>query len=265
MEAVGKKRELLLFIEKLTYACATKIYPNSNGLEEYILQNSLTTPEKLKVIGYGSSNGIDTDYFSKSKEVLYASQNIAKDLILKDKFTFCFVGRVVKDKGINELLYAFNALTKEYDNIALLLVGGFEEKLDPISQESQEILQSNSSICHVGFVDDIRPYLAISDLFVLPTYREGFPNVVLQASAMGLASIVTNINGCNEIIKDEYNGLLVEPKDKEALLVAMKMFLHNRDLATTLSLNSRSDIMQKYDRKVFHNYLLNEYKDIINA
>jgi glycosyltransferase involved in cell wall biosynthesis len=114
-------------------------------------------------------------------------------------------------------------------------------------------------------VDDIRPYLAISDLFVLPTYREGFPNVVLQASAMGLASIVTNINGCNEIIKDEYNGLLVEPKDKEALLVAMKMFLHNRDLATTLSLNSRSDIMQKYDRKVFHNYLLNEYKDIINA
>ena len=265
MEAVGKKRELLLFIEKLTYACATKIYPNSNGLEEYILQNTLTTQKKLKVIGYGSSNGIDTDYFSKSEEVLQVSQNIERDLALKDKFTFCFVGRVVKDKGIDELLYAFNALTKEYADIALLIVGGFEEKLDPIAQESQEILQTNSSIYHVGFVNDIRPYLAMSDLFVLPTYREGFPNVVLQASAMGLASIVTNINGCNEIIKNEYNGLLVEPKDKEALLSAMKVFLHNRDLATTLSVNSRSDIMQKYDRKVFYNYLLDEYKDILNA
>ena len=265
MEATGKKKTLLLFIEKLTYLAATHVYPNSYGLEKYILQERLIQKSKLKVIGHGSSNGIDTDYFSRTEQVVKEAKELLKEYHLEESFVFCFVGRVVKDKGINELLYAFDKLSYKYNSVKLFIVGGFEEKLDPISDASKSILENNTSLFHVGFQNDIRPFLAASDFFVLPTYREGFPNVVLQASAMGLASIVTNINGCNEIITHNHNGLLVEPKEKEELFEAMQSVVEDQDLAKKLSLNSKSDIMQKYDRKVFHNYLFDEYKRILDA
>jgi len=256
MEARGKKKILLLWIEELTYACTTKVYPNSLGLQTYILENKLTHKEKLKIIGYGSSNGIDTKYFQRTKEVLLHAKEIKEKYNLENKFVFSFVGRVVKDKGINELLYAFAKLSKDNDNIALLIIGQLEEDLDPISSESQTILKDNKQIQYVGFQSDIRPYLAASNYFVLPTYREGFPNVVLQACSMELPCIVTNINGCNEIIEHDKNGLIVEPKDKDALYHAMKIMKNENKLALQLSLNSRNDIIKKYDRKVFHQYLI---------
>jgi len=264
MEATGRKKTLLLMVEKLTYACATKVYPNSYGLQEYILENDLTDKNKLKVIGHGSSNGIDTSHFDRTVEVLNQSKQIKEKYNLEKKFVFCFVGRVVKDKGVNELLYAFNTLAQEFDTIRLLIVGGFEEKLDPLTKQSYEILDENQSIIYVGFQNDIRPYLAASNCFVLPTYREGFPNVVLQASSMELSSIVTNINGCNEIIKHNENGLIVEPKDKDALYSAMKQYLEDKKLLEKLSSNSRKDIITKYDRKQFFKFLLEEYNKVLN-
>lgn len=263
MEAVGNKKKILLLVEKLTYYCATKVYPNSFGLQKYILENNLTKKSKLKIIGYGSSNGIDTNYFDRTDEVMKKTQEIKEKYNLKNKKVFCFIGRVVKDKGIDELSFAFDKLSKEFNDIKLLIVGKFEEDLDPISEQSHKILDENSSIINVGFQNDIRPYLACSDTFVLPTYREGFPNVVLQASSMGISSIVTNINGCNEIIQHNKNGLIVEPKDKEELYSAMKCYIEDDSLSAKLSLNSRDDIIKKYDRKVFFGYLLDEYNKII--
>jgi len=263
MEATGNKKKILLMVEKLTYFCATKVYPNSYGLQEYILENNLTDEKKLQVIGYGSSNGIDTLHFSQTDEVLQQTEQIIETYNLENKFVFCFVGRVVKDKGINELLYSFNKLTQKFDDIILLIVGKFEEELDPISEQSHKILEDNKNIINVGFQNDIRPYLASSDCFVLPTYREGFPNVVLQASSMGVSSIVTNINGCNEIIKHNENGLIVEPKDKDELYSAMKKYLENEELSEKLSSDSRKDIITKYDRKVFYQYLLKEYNEVL--
>jgi len=263
MEAVGKKKKLLLLVEKLTYGCATRVYPNSKGLEKYILDNRLTKKRKLKVIGYGSSNGIDTDYFKRDKGVIDKSISIKKEYNLEDKFVFSFVGRIVKDKGIDELLSVFDKLSKEFDNISLMLVGKFEESLDPISHLSKKILINNKNIVNVGFQNDIRPYLAASDCFVLPTYREGFPNVVLQACSMELPCIVTNINGCNEIINHNINGLIIEPKNKNKLYLVMKRFLDDTALATRLSKNTREEIVEKYDRKQFFQYLLEEHKEII--
>lgn len=265
MEASGNKKKLLLMIEKLTYASATKVYPNSLGLKEYILENKLVESEKLKVIGYGSSNGIDTSYFDRTNEIMLSAKKTKEEYRLKDQFVFSFVGRVVKDKGINELLYAFDKLSREYKNIKLLVVGKEEDDLDPISFDSKNILENNVHIIYVGFQNDIRPYLAISDVFVLPSYREGFPNVVLQASSMALSSIVTNINGCNEIIKHHYNGLIVEPKDEHALFNAMKSYLTDSEQKNKLSLNSRKDIIQKYERKQVFQLILEEYKKVINV
>jgi glycosyltransferase involved in cell wall biosynthesis len=263
MEATGNKKKILLMVEKITYFCATKVYPNSYGLQEYILENNLADENKLKVIGYGSSNGIDTLYFNRTDEVLEQSQQIKEKYNLENIFVFSFVGRIVKDKGINELLYAFNKLTLEFENIRLLIVGKFEEELDPISEQSHRILKDNKSIINVGYQNDIRAFLASSNCFVLPTYREGFPNVVLQASSMGIPSIVTNINGCNEIITHNENGLIVEPKDEEALYKAMKRYLEDKELSQKLSLNSRKGIIQKYDREVFYQYLLEEYNEVL--
>lgn len=263
MEAVGKKKKILLMVEKLTYACATKVYPNSYGLQEYILKNRLTDEKKLKVIGHGSSNGIDTSYFDRVPSVMTQARRIKEEYNLDNKFTFCFVGRVVKDKGIDELLNAFDKLSQEFEDIRLLIVGKLEEDLDPISAHSHTILKVNRYILNVGFQNDIRPYLACSDCFVLPTYREGFPNVVLQASAMGLSSIVTNINGCNEIIQNGENGITIEQKDTEALYRAMKMYLTDNKLVEKLSVTSRHDIIKKYDRKVFYKLILDEYNKVI--
>lgn len=263
MEAHGNKKKLLLMVEKLTYACATKVYPNSYGLQEYILENKLTNIDKLKVIGHGSSNGIDTIYFNRTGEIVKQATQIQEKYNLKNKFIFCFVGRIVKDKGINELLHSFNKLTQRFDDTKLLIVGNLEEELDPISEQSHKILEDNKRIINMGYQNDIRPYLACSDCFVLPTYREGFPNVVLQASSMGLSSIVTNINGCNEIIKHNENGLIIEPKDKDELYDAMKKYLEDEKLSKKLSSSSRKDIITKYDRKVFYQYLLEEYNEVL--
>ncbi len=265
MEAKGNKKKLLLFVEKLTYACATKVYPNSKGLQEYILENNLTKKEKLKVIGYGSSNGIDTKFFCKSNEIIKQSLDIKESYDLKDKFIFCFVGRIVKDKGIDELVSSFDKLSKEFENVSLLLVGNYEDTLDPISKKSKEIVKENQNIIEAGYQSDIRLFLALSDCFVLPTYREGFPNVVLQASSMELPCIVTNINGCNEIIQDNINGLIVEPKNEDDLYNAMKKLLDDKSLGDKLSSNTREDIIKKYDRKQFFKYLLDEYNEVLNA
>ena len=115
-------------------------------------------------------------------------------------FVFLFVGRLVKDKGINELIGAFEKLQIEIPTIKLLLVGNFEDDLDPLLPTTINIINTNANIISVGFQNDVRPYFAVSNSLVFPSYREGFPNVVLQAGAMKLPSIVSNINGCNEII-----------------------------------------------------------------
>jgi len=216
MESSGMKRKILMFVEWLTYKCTTHVYPNSIGLEEFILTNKLTTNDKIKVLGNGSSNGIDTTYFSKTTDVMEDGNKIKNEYKLSDDdFVFIFIGRIVKDKGINELLSLFDRLSKAEQKIKLLLVGPFEDHLDPISEDSRAILKNNQNIIEVGFQNDVRPFLAISDCLVFPSYREGFPNVVMQAGSMGLPAIVSDINGCNEIVEEGVNGVIIPKQNKK--------------------------------------------------
>src|SRR6185312_342487 len=148
-------------------------------------------------------------------------QQLRQELNIKaSDFVFVFVGRLVKDKGINELVSAFSKL--QIQNARLLLVGNFEPELDPLFSETLQRIQSNPNIFSVGFQKDVRPYFSISNALVFPSYREGFPNVVMQAGAMELPSIVSNINGCNEIIKNGVNGIIIPPKNEDELFKAMK-------------------------------------------
>ncbi len=263
MEASGLKKRILLAVEKLTYRCAHKVYPNSLGLKDYILSEGLTTTDKLSVLGEGSSNGIDTDYFDPKNYSEEHSSSTRKQLgIPESDFVFVFVGRMVKDKGINELVAAFQQLYQENKAISLLLVGPFEPELDPVSTETGEAIQSHPKIVTTGYQTDIRSFLSSSDVLVFPSYREGFPNVVMQAGAMGLPSIVTDINGCNEIITHGVNGLIIPPKNASVLRDTMLEIVENPELRRSLAGESRQRIVARYDRKRMWELILEEYRKV---
>lgn len=263
LEAKGTKRKVLDFVEKLTYSCATKVYPNSFGLAFFILENNYCKSDKVKVLANGSSNGIDVSYFNS--ELFNKVQNLAlrKELNIEENdFVFVFVGRLVKDKGINELVAAFDQLQKSNLKAKLLLVGDFESDLDPLSPKTLAAINNNKAIIFVGFQADVRSYFAISNALVFPSYREGFPNVVMQAGAMGLPSIVTNINGCNEIIIEKENGIIIPVKNSDAVHKAMKEMMKNNTLRTHLQQNARKMIVSRYEQKVIWEATLSEYKSL---
>jgi len=265
MEATGNKRKLLNFVEKLTYHCATGIYPNSKGLYDFIIENKFTERKKIKVLGNGSSNGINTNYFNENLISLEQKSQLNDDLNIKSTdFVFIFVGRLVADKGINELIKAFIRITEKFDNAKLILVGSFEAELDPLEKVTLEAIENNKNIISVGFQQDVRVYFAISDCLVFPSYREGFPNVVMQAGAMGLPSIVSDINGCNEIIEQGINGTIVPVKDANALYNNMEKMIRDEDWYSILKKRAREMIESRYDQTVIWNAILHEYKTLEN-
>ncbi|MFB9057605.1 glycosyltransferase family 4 protein [Mariniflexile ostreae] len=263
LEAVGAKRHILNLVEKNTYRCATKIYPNSHGLYDIILEQKFTVKTKLKVLANGSSNGIDTLHFNPEQVAAATKLALKKTWhINADDFVFVFVGRLVKDKGINELVNAFNLLNQTHSAIKLLLIGGYEDDLDPLLPETMAAIASNTNIMSTGWVADVRPYLAISHALTFPSYREGFPNVVMQAGAMELPSIVTDINGCNEIIKNKHSGLIIPTKDVEALLKAMIYMCSHPAEAKAMGEQSRAHIVSHYERRLVWEAILEEYKSL---
>ncbi|MCR9227835.1 MAG: glycosyltransferase family 4 protein [Flavobacteriaceae bacterium] len=266
VEATGPKRVLLNAVEKLTYSCATKVYPNSVGLQEIVLDHKFTDAKKLKVIGHGSSNGIDTSYFDPSLYSAATKLELRKKLKLADDdYVFVFVGRLVGDKGINELIAAFKKILEEHTNVQLLLVGNPEEELDPMLPETEEFIFKSDKVIATGWADDVRPYFAISDCLTFPSYREGFPNVVMQSGAMGLYSIVSDINGCNEIVEDGINGTIIPTKNAEALYTAMKNALENKEKFAAEKDVYREMIKKRYERSFIWNELLKEYQELENT
>ena len=211
--ATGLKRRILMLTDAITCWCATHVIPEGEGVKADLLNNGITR-KPLRVLGYGNVMGIDMDKFSVSSvecskecSVLSVECSGAKLKTQNSKlktFTFLFVGRIVRDKGMNELMQAFQRLSDKYANVRLVLVGRYEEDLDPISDKAKEIIDNNPNIDAVGpqYGDDLLAHYAAADCFVFPSYREGFPNTVLEAGAMGLPCIVTDINGSREIITD---------------------------------------------------------------
>ena len=259
MESVGAKRKVLQFMEKLTYRYATHVYSNSQALKEFILENNLLPSQKISVIAKGSSNGINTEWYSRTQEVLKKASALKEEWGLKDEKVILFVGRLVKDKGIEELLEAYKNL-KPVLKIKLLLVGPFEKERDPLSDWASNLIENDIDIITPGYVKDVRPYMALSYLLAFPSYREGFPNVPMQAGAMGLPSIVTDINGCNEIVEQEVNGLIIPPKSAGHLQEALVRLLEDNELYNRLSQNARPMIEQRYEQKLIWEALLEEYQ-----
>ena len=235
-----------------TCFCATKVIPEGNGVKA-ILQKDHITRKPLMLVHNGNINGIDTDYFS-------AEQVTAQHA---DIFTFIFIGRIVGDKGMNELADAIRQLKEDGKQFKVILVGNFETELDPLQGDNETFLRTAEEVEFVGYQKDVRPFLAQADALVFPSYREGFPNVVLQAGSMGLASIVTNISGCNEIIKDGLNGRIIQPRNTQALYHTMRYFIEHPAEVRRMAGNARGVVKEKFEQKDVWRCLLEEYRQLL--
>ncbi len=257
--STGLKRRILMATDWLTCACATHVIPEGEGVMRDLLNNGITK-KPLRVLGYGNVMGVDLNRFDpENPEVVEAAKTLRKDGV----FTFIFIGRIVRDKGINELAEAFSQLYKERQDVRLLLVGPAEDSLDPVSAETKEIIKSCNGIEAVGSQKDVRPWLAASDAFVFPSYREGFPNVVIEAGAMGLPSIVTDINGSREIIIEGKNGTIVPSKDADALYKAMKRMAADKPWRDALASSARPMIASRFEQSYVRCCLIDFYKEIL--
>ena len=258
--AKGLTRKILILTDRITCACATHVIPEGEGVKND-LTNYRITKKPLKVLGHGNVRGIDLEHYNPElPEVKAEAAKLRKDGV----FTFVFVGRLVGDKGINELVGAFERLHKEYPATRLLLVGPEENNLDPLKPETLAKIKETPSIEAVGSQPDVRPWFVAADVLVFPSYREGFPNVVIEAGAMGLPSIVTDINGSREIIIEGRNGTIIPARDEDALYQAMKQMVDNPDQLKSMASEARPLIASRYEQSYVRRCLKEYYKEIIN-
>lgn len=258
----GLLKRLLMFMERMTCRCATQVLCVSFGVCDQLAKDGVCKKGKSKVVLNGSANGIDLSYYVREDE---GREVWRKRLgIGNTDFVFSFVGRVVRDKGVNELVTAFNRLSREIRGIHLVIVGPEESALDPVSEVSKDIIQKNDCIHTVGMQSDIRPYVMLSDAFVLPSYREGFGQVLMEAGALGVPCITTDITGCNEIIQEGINGKIIPPRDEQALYEAMKWFYEHRDdEVKKMAKNARPMIAERYEQHIVWEALLKEYRELL--
>ncbi len=254
----GFLRLVLKTMERITCFCATKVIPEGDGVKATLLRERITRKPMQKILN-GNINGIDLTWFDLTPEVVAKAKQIRSD---KTDFTFVFIGRMVLDKGINELVEAFDRLCCERDDVALRLVGRFEDELDPVLPQTKERIERNGKILFEGYQTDVRPYLVASDALVLPSYREGFPNVVLQAGAMGLPVIVTDVNGSDEAIEQGVNGVIIPKKDADALYCAMRDMVVERERTEKMASVARDMVSARFDQRDIWQALVEMYKGL---
>lgn len=258
--ATGFPRKILMFTDWLTCTCATHVIPEGQGVLNDLQQH--ITKKPMKVLGYGNVRGVDMTRFSKRQEVLEKAQKLVKE----DIFTFVFVGRLVGDKGINELVQAFTQLYNKYINVRLFLIGKYESELDSLNNETIDRIKALTAIQAVGpqYGDDLLAYYAASDCFVFPSYREGFPNTVMEAGAMDLPCIVTDINGSREIIENGKNGIIIPSKDGNALYDAMERMMIRKEDTKRFVKNARPMIESRFEQSFVRKCLYDFYNEIID-
>lgn len=260
--STGLKRRILMATDWLTCACATHVIPEGEGVKNDLLNNGITK-KPLRVLGYGNVMGVDMKRFSRRPEIMELV--VQKSLKSPNRFTFLSIGRIVRAKGIDEMVMAFQKLQEVDKNVRLILVGNYEDDLDPISDDTRIAIRDNSGIETVGRKtgNELLAYYAAADCYVSASYREGFPNTVLEAGAMNLPCIVTDINGSREIIKDGVNGMIVPPQDSEGLYNAMKIMLTSKIDRDNMAKNARKMIADRFEQGFVRKCLYDFYDTIL--
>ncbi len=261
----GLKRILLKNIERITYAAANHVWPNSQSLYNFILSNNLTRKNKLRIIGKGSSNGIKVEEFDASM----LDHHILNEVKAKIKYAevnkyLLFVGRLVKDKGIIELVEAFKNVSQEIDSLKLILVGPLEQDLDPLPEYILDEIENNKDILAVGYSDVVSYYMNLADVFVFPSHREGFPNAPMQAGLMDCPVVASIITGNVDLIEDQEDGLLFEKGNSRDLSLKIKQVLINPTETKHRTERFKKKILSKYRREKMHELILSAYTELLS-
>lgn len=256
----GIKRQILMFTDRITCLCATHVLPEGEGVKNDLQDNHITK-KPMQVLGYGNVRGVDMNYYSRRPDVV----DFANKLRDESLTTFLFVGRIGKDKGLEELCKAFDLLWKERKNIRLWIVGMDDSQADPITLDTRNLMENHERIEAVGMKRDteLLAYYAAADCFVLPSYREGFPNTVLEAGAFDLPSIVTDINGSREIIIEGENGIIIPTHDTNALYKAMKAMVDNPQQRKAMASKARDLVSTRFEQGYVRQCLFDFYDKII--
>lgn len=259
----GWKRWLLMTTDRITAACATHVIPEGNGIKDDLIRFKITR-KPLHTLGNGNIRGIDLQYYVQTEEILRKGAELRKAFsIPDDAFVFIFVGRLDRDKGIDELVQAFLKLEQDRPEVHLLLAGAEEPDGKAIQDATRKIISASGHI-HLsdGWQADVRPWYAAADALVHPSRREGFPNVVIEAGAMELSSIVTDINGSREIVSDGQNGRIVPAQDPDALCEAMRFFVEQPEACRKMAATAR-ELAARYEQGYVRHCLDVFYREVL--
>lgn len=265
----GFKRKLLIYAEKIIIANSTRVLCVSESVKESLVDISPKNRHKIEVIyKKGSCNGVDIEGMNK-KQFKSISNEIRKDLkIPNDDFIFLFVGRITQDKGINELIKSFELLHKDYQDIHLLICGNNDQmRCHELDERVKKLLDKKQigNMHYLGRQNPIEPYFHLSNALVVPTHREGFGNVFIEAAASKKPSITCNVTGAKDAVINERTGLLVSKGSIIELKGKMRELYLNREKATRLGEHGFYNVTENYDRKSFYKYYLELYENMYNS
>jgi glycosyltransferase involved in cell wall biosynthesis len=235
-------------------------------MKAFIVANRLVTPRKLEVIGWGSSNGVNLARYNPA--VLKQEKlNEVKGLVKYDPSLFYFlsVGRLVHDKGMDELLLAFARVNALHPHTRLILVGAFEDEVDPVSEKARELIKTHPAVIAAGWSNAVEYFMQFANVLVHPSHREGFPNVLMQAGAMGCPIICSSIDGNIDIVRHRETGLLFEVKNEEALFGQMQSAIHEPAALKVMADQLLLQIQTHYDQRVVQSFLHEKYLQLLAA
>ncbi len=258
----GIKRLVFKTIEKLVCRKSTVIEPDSRSNLEFSIKEKLYKAEKGHVIWNGSASGVNFEKFDISKKDEYRAEIRKKHLLSEDAFVFGFVGRITGDKGINELFSAFKRLCESSNDVFLLMVGS-EEKTASVDEALYDWARNSDRVVFSGYSDVVERYMSAMDCYVLPSYREGFGLGVVEAEAMGVPVIVTNIPGPIDAMIDGQTGIVVEKKDESSLHKAMEAVIANPDMMLSYAEKGLSFARESFEQKSLFEKIANDRKSMI--
>jgi glycosyltransferase involved in cell wall biosynthesis len=266
MTATGAKRRLLRATERVSCRLATRVLCVSRSIADVAVAEGVCPAGKIAVLAGGTINGIDADrtydpgqYTPAERAALRALHSIPADAPVAG-----FVGRLVRDKGVGELARAWGELAAEFPALHLLVCGPVEDG-DPVGTDVLEYLRSEPRVHLTGEVMDMPACYATMDLLVLPTYREGFPIVPMEAAAMGLPVVASKVPGCTDAVVDGVTGTLVPARDATALAAAVRRYVEDPELRERHGQAGRARILAEFRQDVIWAALLAEYRRLLPA
>lgn len=258
----GWKRVLFKKLEKITCDNSTFIEVESDNIREFSLKEKLYTADRSCVIWNGSASGVDLSKFDISKKEQWNNEIRTKYDISENDVVFSFAARLTADKGINELLEAFTNLVEKYDNIKLLVMGGMDDS-GSINNELVKNAENSGKVIFTGSVPDVERYYAASDVFVAPSYREGFGLVVIEAESMALPAIVSNVPGQIDAIVPNETGLDCVVKSALSLQKQMEKLILDTELRKRLGANAQKFVEDNFEQKKLFEYLKKHRDELI--